>query len=124
MGGIWTGVIVAQIAATVTFTGVAYVLQVQSARVASVETAFPAEEYLAVRLEMDRGNPAGQSDDYAATIRELKRRLASTTSVVGATLADRLPSSGSPSVPSRWTKREPGTHSAERARPPSTSMPC
>ena len=75
MGGIWTSVIIAQIAATVMFTGVAYVLQVQSSRLASVEAAFPAEEYLAVRLEMDRANPTEEPDDYAATIRELKRQL-------------------------------------------------
>ena len=35
MGGIWTGVIVAQIAATVLFTAVAYVAQRQAAGIAS-----------------------------------------------------------------------------------------
>ncbi|HEU4695084.1 MAG TPA: ABC transporter permease, partial [Vicinamibacterales bacterium] len=54
MGGIWTGVIVAQIAATVLFTAVAYIVQRQAAGIASARAAFPAEEYLAVRLDMDR----------------------------------------------------------------------
>ena len=75
MGGTWTGVIIAQIAATVLFTGVAYVLQVQSSRLAAVEAAFPAEEYLAVRLEMEGANPIGERDDYLLTVRELKRQL-------------------------------------------------
>ena len=96
MGGIWTGVIIAQIAATVMFTGVAYVLQVQSARLASVEAAFPADQYLAVRLEMDRADPTEGPDDYAVTARELKRGLASRPTVVAATLADRLPLMGEP----------------------------
>ena len=43
MGGIWTGVIVAQIAATVLFTAVAYVVQRQAAGIASAKAAFPAE---------------------------------------------------------------------------------
>ena len=66
----------------------------QFSRLASVEAAFPAEEYLAVRLEMDRANPTEEPDDYAATIRELKRQLASGPTVVAATLADRLPLHG------------------------------
>lgn len=100
MGGIWTVVIIAQIAATVVFTAVAYVAQRQAAQIASTKTAFPAEEYLAVRLEMDRRTPtAGQPDPteedflqhYAATVRSLERRLAAEPAVAGVTLAERLP---------------------------------
>ena len=46
MGGMWTAVIVAQIAGTVLFTAVAYVVQRQAAGIASAKAAFPAEEYL------------------------------------------------------------------------------
>ena len=46
MGGIWTGVIVVQIATTVLFTAVAYVVQRQAAGIASAKASFPAEEYL------------------------------------------------------------------------------
>jgi len=100
MGGIWTGVIVAQIAATVLFTGVAYVVQRQAAGIASAKAAFPAEEYLAVRLEMDRD---GLTDErasivdesfvrrYEATARELEQRVAAEAGVAGVTLAERLP---------------------------------
>lgn len=91
MGGIWTGVIVAQIAATVLFAGVAYVLHVQASRLAAVETAFPAAEYLAVRLEMDQANPTREGTDYPTIVRELKRRLALEPAVAAVTLAERLP---------------------------------
>ena len=98
MGGIWTGVIVAQIAATVLFTAVAYVVQRQAAGIASAKAAFPAEEYLAVRLEMDRdGLTEGRENDasfrrrYEATARELEQRVAAEASVAGVTLAEQLP---------------------------------
>ena len=100
MGGIWTGVIVAQIAATVLFTAVAYVVQRQAASIASAKAAFPAEEYLAVRLEMDRDGLAEESAStvdesflrrYQATARALEQRVAAEAGVAGVTLAERLP---------------------------------
>jgi len=100
MGGIWTGVIVAQVAATVLFTAVAYVAQRQAAGIASAKAAFPAEEYLAVRLEMDRDGlteeRASTIDEsflrrYEATARELEQRVAVDARVAGVTLAERLP---------------------------------
>jgi putative ABC transport system permease protein len=100
MGGIWTGVIVAQIAATVLFTAVAYVAHRQAAGIASAKAAFPAEEYLAVRLEMDRDSQAEETAStldesflrrYEATARELEQRVAAEGTVAGVTLAERLP---------------------------------
>ena len=53
MGGIWTGVIVAQIAAT--FSSPRWRMSCSVRPQASrPQAAFPAEEHLAVRLEMDR----------------------------------------------------------------------
>jgi predicted permease len=100
MGGIWTGVIVAQIAATVLFTAVAYVAQRQAAGIASAKAAFPAERYLAVRLELDRDSSAEESAStldqsflrrYEAAARELEQRVAAQANVAGVTLAERLP---------------------------------
>jgi predicted permease len=103
MGGIWTGVIVAQIAATVLFTAVAYVVQRQAAGIASAKAAFPAEQYLAVRLEMDQDSQDGLTAEnagtidasflrrYEATVRELDRRVAAEPRIAGVTLAERLP---------------------------------
>lgn len=103
MGGIWTAVIIAQLAATVLFTGVAYVLQIQASRKTSITAAFPAEEYLAVRLETDRAIPTAEGADtnepsfqqhYSTTVRELKRRLALEPTVEAVTLAEQLPLMG------------------------------
>jgi putative ABC transport system permease protein len=100
MGGMWTGLIVVQVAATVLFTAVAYVAQRQAAGLASVRGAFPAEEYLAVRLDIVRDGlteeRAGTVDEsvlrrYEATARELERRVAVDARVAGVTLAERLP---------------------------------
>jgi predicted permease len=100
LGGMWTGVIVAQIAATVLFTAVAYVAQRQAAGIASATAAFPAEQYLAVRLEMDRdgvmAETAGPLDDaflrrYEVTARALEQRVAADARIAGVTLAERLP---------------------------------
>jgi predicted permease len=100
MGGMWTAVIVAQIAGTVLFSAVAYVVQRQAAGIASAKAAFPAEEYLAVRLEMDRDGPteerAATIDEsflrrYQATARGLEGRVAAEATVAGVTLAERLP---------------------------------
>lgn len=100
MGGIWTGLIVAQVAATVLFTAVAYVAQRQAAGIASATASFPAEEYLAVRLEMDRDGLNQETertvDDsflrhYEATARQLQQRVGTEARVVGVTLAERLP---------------------------------
>jgi predicted permease len=100
MGGIWTGVIVVQIAATVLFTAVAYVAQRQAAGIASAKAAFPAEEYLAMRFEMDLDvathDTTSTLDEsflrsYEATARELERRMAADARVAGVTLAEQLP---------------------------------
>ena len=101
MGGIWTGVIVVQIATTVLFTAVAYVVQRQAAGIASAKASFPAEEYLAMRLEMDRDglterdSPNKEDESfrrrYEATARELEQRVAAEPRVAGVTLAEQLP---------------------------------
>jgi predicted permease len=98
MGGIWTTMIVAQIAATVVFTAAAWVVLRQAQAIASVKTAFAADEYLAVRLEMDRGRsaantvaPATDSRRYTALVEELERRVAMHAAVIDVTVAERLP---------------------------------
>ncbi len=100
MGGMWTAMIVIQIAGTVLFTAVAYVVQRQAAGIVSVTPAFPAEEYLAVRLEMNRDDPTEEKPGaldasvlrrYEATARELEQRVAAEANVAGVTLAQQLP---------------------------------
>ncbi len=99
MGGVWTGVIIAQVAATILFTALAFVVQRQAAYLASLDVGFPAEQFLSTRLELDP-SPAEDAtatgrqqflQRYDATIRELARRIASESAVTGVTLAEQLP---------------------------------
>jgi hypothetical protein len=101
MGGIWTGVIVVQIAATVLFTAVAYVVQRQAAGIASAQASFPADQYLGARMELDRDDAqagSGPSEDdamfqrrYEAMARALAERVSGEPGVAGVTLTEALP---------------------------------
>ena len=98
-GGMWTAVIVLQVAATVAFPAVTFLVRRDSAQLETIDAGFPSEQYLSARLEMDREPPAGNSDTtqaafatrFGATYRELERRLLADPAVRGVTFADRLP---------------------------------
>jgi predicted permease len=99
-GGVWTAVIVAQVAVTVAFPAIVYVEQRELVRTQSFDAGFPAEGYLAVRLEMDAATVAGggaetaraaQRASFAAALEELRRRVATDPGVAGVTFVDRLP---------------------------------
>lgn len=84
-GGIWTLVIVVQVAVTVAFPAIVYVEQGQLRHVRSFEAGFAAEKYLGVPLATE--NP----DVFASRIDDLRRRVAAEPGVVGVTFADWLP---------------------------------
>ena len=99
-GGLWTAIIVAQIAVTVAFPVVSYLVRRDAVQISSLDIGIPDEQYLTVRLEMDRETAAGGMADtsraafnarFKATYLELERRLAADPSVLGVTFADRLP---------------------------------
>ncbi|HEX8696450.1 MAG TPA: ABC transporter permease [Longimicrobium sp.] len=96
-GGIWTAVIVAQIAVTVVFPVTAFATWRDVEQVRSIRADFAAEEFLSARLAMDReAAPADTSRAaFAARFRaarqELERRLAAEPGVAGVTFAERLP---------------------------------
>ena len=99
-GGVWTAVIIAQVAVTVAFPAVLYVEQGQLRRVQTFEAGFAANEYLAVRIEMDAPMPPGADADssgplpnplFARAIEEMRRRVAAQPGVAGVTFVDRLP---------------------------------
>jgi predicted permease len=108
MGKVWTGLIVTQIAATVLFTAIAYVVHRQAEYIASVETVFPTAKYLSVRLEMESEGaaeeaagtvPARHRQSFAAAVGELERRLANEAAVAGVTVAEQLPLMATPNPP-------------------------
>ena len=103
--GVWTGVIVTQIALTVIFlmTGVTLGWDAYASRYAMRDAAFPRAQYLSVRLDMDRdASPAGSSPRaqaefrtrFAATYRELERRVSAEPGITGVTYATALPGMG------------------------------
>ena len=99
-GGVWTVVIVVQVAITVAFPAIVYVEQWQLRRAQAFPAGFAAEEYLAVRIEIEapagegtNTNPArlAQRAALAPRIEELRRRIAAEPGVAGVTFVDRLP---------------------------------
>jgi putative ABC transport system permease protein len=96
-GGIWTAVIVLQVAVTVAVPAHAFHIHRESARLRSLDFGVPAGEYLTARLEMDREaasadtSRADAAARFAASYGELERRLAADPAVAGVTLADPLP---------------------------------
>jgi len=99
-GGVWTAVIVVQVAITVAFPAVVYVEQWQLRRLQTFDAGFAAEEYLAARIQLDApvasGANAGSARDahrasFASRLDELRRRVAAEPGVAGVTFVDELP---------------------------------
>ncbi|HEX8360045.1 MAG TPA: ABC transporter permease [Longimicrobium sp.] len=100
-GGMWTAVIVAQVAVTVAFPAVVLVQLKELDRIRSYDAGFAAEEYLAVSLSMDA--PAGADGDgdtaaaaahrarFGTLVEALRQRLSAEPGVAGVTFVDRLP---------------------------------
>jgi predicted permease len=107
-GGVWTAVIVTQVAATVAFPVIVYVEQRELVRLRSLDAGFPAEEYLAVQLAWDAtivqgadtaGTRVAQRQSAGAALEELRRRVATEPGVIGVTFVDELPLDNRPE---RW----------------------
>ncbi len=98
-GGVWTAVIVVQVALTVALPSVVMLVRGEIKRVASYDFGFPAEQYLAVTLGVDdAGDEAMTPEARAAmgarlstSIEALRQRLEAEPGVAGATLVDELP---------------------------------
>ena len=108
-GGVWTAVIVAQVAVTVAFPAIALLEARSLNRLRTHDVGFAADRYLAVRLEVeaapgaDPSTGAGQAvaGDSAAVaadrarlgrlVETLRQRVAAEPGVAGVTFADRLP---------------------------------
>ena len=135
-GGVWTVVIVAQVAATVMFPAVVYVEQSLVRGVEEFDPGFPTEQYLAVRIERDYPVDGSNVDAatrerntrLAATLAELRRRVAAQPGVSGVTFTEDLPTTNHPQkivelgydldrgLQRRW--------SLPSARPPSPPSMC
>ena len=98
-GGVWTAVIVAQVAVTVVFPAIVWFENVQLGRMQDFNPGFPANQFLAVQMEHDSAaEGAIQSDATAernaraaATFADLRNRVASEPGVAGVAFAETLP---------------------------------
>ena len=140
-GGVWTAVIVTQVAFTVAFPALAFVEQRELLRVRSFPAGFAAEEYLSAWLEMDDANDPNVSNvsgaraqpaeaaraaervRFAAALEAVRRRVTAEPGVLGVTFVDRLP---------RWYHVErnveldeapPAPAPGRPAEPPSAGLP-
>lgn len=99
-GGMWTGIIVAQVAAMVAFPVIVFYVRGFTVDIRSVDFGFATEEFLSVRLDSDREiespTPIDASRDefvtpFRATYRELERRLEAEPGVAGVSFSDGRP---------------------------------
>jgi hypothetical protein len=98
-GGVWTGVIVTQVALTVAFPAVVMLVRSEMKRIESYDIGFRAREYLGVNVGMD--SPPEETLDstsrkvllarFSTSLEQLRRRLEAEPGVVGVTFVDRLP---------------------------------
>jgi predicted permease len=84
--GIWTVVIVAQVAVTVAFPAAAFFVHRAREPIVSFDVGFRSEQFLSVQLAFE-----GDSDRIARVRQELERQLSAEPAVAGVTFADRLP---------------------------------
>jgi predicted permease len=97
-GWVWTTVMILQVALTTIWIPLAMEIAEEAVRDRRIRKQFPAEQYLAAYIAMDReAAPTRDGDDAAfrarfeQTYRELERRVAQEPGVVAVTFGNRLP---------------------------------
>lgn len=98
-GGVWTAVIVVQVALTVAFPGAVTVVHSELKRLESYDIGFRGQEYLGVKVGIE-GPPRETLDSTAsavldnrlsASLETLRRRLEAEPGIAGVTFVDRRP---------------------------------
>ena len=104
-GGVWTVVIVAQVAATVMFPAAVYMEQSLLRGIRNFDPGFANEQYLAVQIERDYPVDGGSNADaatrernarLAATLEELRSKVAAQPGVGGVTFTEDVPTTNRP----------------------------
>lgn len=99
-GRLWTGIIITQVAVTVVFVPITIDVARDTGQIRAPDVGFAADEFLSVRVEMDRETAPGMSAEEARdafttrfrdSYRELERRLRATPGVSAVTFASQLP---------------------------------
>jgi putative ABC transport system permease protein len=98
-GGVWTAVIVLQLAVTMGFPVATFFVGKDAKRIETYPLPFPVDQYLSVRLEMERYTTDPGADTsiaafearYLAAAEKLEARLQADPAVAGVVLAQHLP---------------------------------
>jgi putative ABC transport system permease protein len=95
-GGVWTAIIVTQVAVTVVFPSVAFFVGQDARKLKTYDLGFDADRYLSFQLQMDRVAPGDTAlafflRRFATANQALEHRLASLPTVRGVTVANNLP---------------------------------
>jgi len=98
-GGLWTAVIVLQLAVTMGFPVVTFFVRKDAVKIETYPLPFPVDQYLSVRLEMERFAVEPGADTsvaafqarYLAAAQELESRLEADPAVAGVVFGERLP---------------------------------
>ena len=98
-GGVWTAIIVTQIALTVLFPAVVMLVRSETKRIASYDVGFSAKEYLGVTLAFDASPSETTTPEARAALEgrigraldALRGRMEAEPDVAGVTFVDRLP---------------------------------
>lgn len=104
LGGIWTAVIVLQLAVTMGFPVVTFFVRRDNVRMETQPLPFPVDHYLSARLEMEQFSPVRGADTgaaafqlrYANAARKFEERLEGEAAVAGVVLAEYLPRQNHP----------------------------
>ncbi len=87
-GGVWTVVIVLQIAVTMAFPATMYLLKGSAHRTETQQIGVPPERYLSAQLGRGSNMTPAQ---FEAAVRRVREELAETPGVTAVTVADKLP---------------------------------
>ncbi|MEX2177745.1 MAG: ABC transporter permease [Gemmatimonadaceae bacterium] len=98
-GGLWTAVIVLQLAVTMGFPVVTFFVRKDAVRIETQPLPFPVHQYLSARLEMERFAPEAGADTsvaafqarYLTATTRLEERLLADPAVSGVVIAELLP---------------------------------
>jgi putative ABC transport system permease protein len=98
-GGIWTVIIVTQVAFTVAFFPALIALGVNTFKARNVDLGVAGSEYLTLRFQRtDQAPAAGDTRSMSAMYEELKRRVAGEPGVKGVTLTEQFPGAMHPEL--------------------------
>ncbi|HET6680088.1 MAG TPA: ABC transporter permease, partial [Gemmatimonadaceae bacterium] len=97
--GLWTVVIVAQVAVTMGFPVATFFVRKDAVRIETQPLPFPVDQYLSARIEMERFSPVAGADTsvaafearYLAAAQKLEQRLEADPAVAGVVFAELLP---------------------------------